>query len=79
MRTTIELKPAQRAELLRLAAKRGIKGFSSIIEDALDEYLLRESRKQHLILAALETRGAFSGKGGEEFESRASTLREKWR
>ena len=39
MRTTIELKPEHRARLLELAARRGEKGFSSVIAEAVDAYL----------------------------------------
>jgi hypothetical protein len=38
VRTTIELRPDHRARLLETAARRGDKGFSSLIADALDLY-----------------------------------------
>ncbi|MGK5084431.1 ribbon-helix-helix protein, CopG family [Bdellovibrionota bacterium FG-1] len=79
MRTTIELTKEQRAELLRLAAKRGLKGFSYIIQEALDEYLKQESQKLELIGAALGLKGAFQGKAAEEFEERTQELRSHWR
>jgi Arc/MetJ family transcription regulator len=79
MRTTIELTEEQRAELLRLAAKRGLKGFSHLVQEALDEYLRHESKKLHLIDAALGLKGAFQGKGADEFETRTQALRSDWR
>ncbi len=39
MRTTIELTDDHRAKLLALAAKRRLRGFSSLIREALDRYL----------------------------------------
>ena len=39
MRTTIELKDESRARLLDMAARRGEKGFSTIIGEAVDLYL----------------------------------------
>jgi predicted transcriptional regulator len=36
MRTTIELKPEHRARLLELAARRGQKGLSAVIQEAID-------------------------------------------
>src|SRR3989442_103222 len=39
MRTTIEMKPEHRAKLLELAARRGAKGFSQLVTEALDAYL----------------------------------------
>ena len=79
MRTTIELSEEQRSELLRLAAKRGLKGFSHLVQEALSEYLLHESRKLHLIDAALGLKGVFQGKAADEFEARTKTLRSDWR
>lgn len=79
MRTTIELTEEQRAELLRIAAKRGLKGFSHIVQEALNEYLQHESKKLHLIDAALSLKGAFQGSEAEEFEERTQAIRSNWR
>jgi metal-responsive CopG/Arc/MetJ family transcriptional regulator len=79
MRTTIELTENQRAELLRLAAKRGLKGFSHLVQEALDEYLQNESKKLGLIEAALGLKGVFKGKSSEEFEQRTLAIRSDWR
>jgi len=79
MRTTIELSEEQRSELLRLAAKRGLKGFSLLVQEALDEYLQSEAKKLHLIEAALEMKGSFQGKSGEDFLERAEKIRSSWR
>lgn len=79
MRTTIELTEEQRAELLRLAAKRGLKGFSPLVQEALNEYLAHESKKLHLIEAALGLKGAFQGRSAEKFEERTQALRSNWR
>lgn len=79
MRTTIELTEVQRSELLRIAAKRGLKGFSHLVQEALDDYLKNESRKLHLIDAALGLQGVFQGKAAEEFEERTRFLRSDWR
>ena len=79
MRTTIELSEEQRSELLRLAAKRGLKGFSPLVQEALDEYLQNEAKKLHLIEVALEMKGAFQGKAGEDFLESAKNIRSNWR
>ncbi|MGK5089291.1 hypothetical protein WDW86_17205 [Bdellovibrionota bacterium FG-2] len=79
MRTTIELTEEQRSELLRLAAKRGMKGFSQIVQEALHEYLQHEAKKLHLIDAALGLKGAFHGKMADEFEERTQEIRSNWR
>jgi hypothetical protein len=36
MRTTIEMKDEHRAALLEMAAQRGLKGFSVLVEDAVE-------------------------------------------
>ena len=54
MRTTIEIKPEHRAKLLALAARRGSKGFSELVAEALDVYLeLEFDRTAHRKGAAL--------------------------
>lgn len=50
MRTTVELKPEHRSALLAMAARRGQKGFSAVLEEAIENYLRgeadREKRRQ---------------------------------
>jgi Arc/MetJ family transcription regulator len=79
MRTTIELTDGQRAELLRLAAKRGIKGFSQLVQEALDEYLRQQGDREQAISAALTLKGCLKRKEADEFEQRGDSLRELWR
>ncbi len=79
MRTTIELSDEQRAELLRLAAKRGLKGFSHIVQEALDEYLRRQGGREQAIATALTLKGCLTGKAADDFEARVASLRESWR
>jgi len=40
MRTAIEMRPEHRARTLELAANRGEKGFSAVVAEALDFYLV---------------------------------------
>jgi hypothetical protein len=79
MRTTIDLTDEQRAELLRLAAKRGMKGFSLIIQEALEEYLKRQGGREEAIATALSLRGCLKGKAADDFEGRVKSIRELWR
>lgn len=79
MRTTIELTNEHRAELLRLSAKRGIKGFSQLVQEALDEYLERQGGREEAIATALTLKGCLKGKAADEFEARVESLRELWR
>jgi hypothetical protein len=79
MRTTIELTNEQRADLLKIAADRGIKGFSSIVQEALNEYLKRQINKKQAVETALSLQGCLKGKDADDFEKRTKSIRELWR
>lgn len=79
MRTTIELQDEHRARLLELAARRGEKGFSRLVAEALDEYLRREERQAEVRQTALAARGSLSDEEGEALRREAARLREHWR
>jgi hypothetical protein len=58
VRTSIELKPDHRARLADLAARKGARGFSSIIAEALDAYLGSEPRQTETVsITTLATTG----------------------
>ncbi len=79
MRTTVEIKDEYRAKLLELAARRGEKGFSSIIEEALRDYLDRDTRQEEVRGRALRLRGALSAKESDRLRSETGALRKSWR
>jgi hypothetical protein len=79
MRTTVEIKPEHRSALLALAARRGHKGFSIVLEEAIENYLRgdteRQKRKQELLSLA----GCLSDDEAAELRKTARSLRESWR
>jgi predicted transcriptional regulator len=79
MRTTIELKDESRARLLEMAARRGEKGFSSIIDEALDLYLSAAEAGEGRRRAALALRGRVGGRDADRLRTATSALRESWR
>ena len=79
MRTTIEMKPDHRAKLLELAASRGEKGFSSVVEEAIELLLTSEEGRKRDLQEALTVRGSLSRKEGEGLREHVSQLRESWR
>jgi predicted transcriptional regulator len=79
MRTTIELRDEHRARLLELAERRGEKGFSKLVAEALDEYLQREGSRGDVRERALAARGSLSEEAGEALRREAARLREHWR
>ena len=79
MRTTVEIDDSQRAELLKLAAQRGEKGFSSIVREALDIYIKQHRAKREVIAQALKLQGSFSDGEADALEASVRQLREKGR
>ncbi len=79
MRTTLEIKDEYRAKLLEIAARRGEKGFSGIVEEAVREYLDRESRQGDVRSRAVRLRGSLSPKESNRFRSETGELRKSWR
>jgi metal-responsive CopG/Arc/MetJ family transcriptional regulator len=79
MRTTVEMKPQHRSALLALAARRGEKGFSSVLAEAIEEYLDEERtrvlRRKELVSLA----GSLSAEEAKSLRSTATSLRENWR
>jgi predicted transcriptional regulator len=79
VRTTIELSHEHRERLLELAARRGEKGFSSIVEEALGRYFVREDRRREAVDRALAALGSFSPEEADRLEEEVERLRRSWR
>jgi hypothetical protein len=79
MRTTVEIDDSQRAELLKLAAQRGEKGFSAIVREALDLYLRQHRAKRDIVARALQLRGSLSDAEADALEASVRELRDRWR
>ena len=79
MRTTIEIRPDHRAKLLELAARRGEKGFSSVIAEAIDSYLAAKGETERLRKNALRLSGKISAGEADELLSKTRQVREFWR
>ena len=75
----MEISDSQRADLLKLAAQRGDKGFSRIVREALDVYLRQHRARRALVERALESEGSFSNAEADALERSVRALREKWR
>lgn len=79
MRTTIQLKPEHRARLLELAARRGEKGFSSVVAEAVESYLAGMAEKDRLRSRALRLRGSLRAAEAERLRRDVKAIRESWR
>jgi metal-responsive CopG/Arc/MetJ family transcriptional regulator len=79
MRTTIELPDEQRAKLLELAARRGEKGFSKFVQEAVAGYLADAAQDEGRIESALAVLGALGDEGADALEKSVRISRSHWR
>jgi metal-responsive CopG/Arc/MetJ family transcriptional regulator len=79
MRITVEIRDDLRARLLEIAARRGEKGFSKIVEEALESYLRRDGDGEAARSRALATRGVLTEDEADELENRTREIQERWR
>jgi hypothetical protein len=79
MRTTVEIRDDQRAKLLELAGRRGEKGFSHIVEEALDRYFAADEGKGERIRRALEAIGSLDAAAADRLAEDARRIRDTWR
>ena len=79
MRTTIELPDELRARLLAIAARRGEKGFSHLIEEAVERYLEKESRREELVREAIGAIGSLDDEQADRMRESVRRLTSAWR
>jgi predicted DNA-binding protein len=79
MRTTIEISDEHRARLLELAARRGEKGFSLLVREALEKYLEDVDAQEDRVRDALAVLGSLDEDAAKHMEAVAKDLRDRWR
>ena len=85
MRTTIELTDDQRAKLLALAAKRRLRGYAALIQEALERYLKEAPNGEQIKAGAAaartarKIRGAIPEAEAERMRRRIEELWKRWR
>jgi len=79
MRTTVEMKTEHRSALLGLAARRGEKGFSSVLAEAIEEYLRGERTREQRRKELLSLAGSLSQEEATDLRQATTALRESWR
>jgi metal-responsive CopG/Arc/MetJ family transcriptional regulator len=79
MRTTVELRDEHRAALLELAGRRGLKGFSDLVGEAIEAYLHDQARMNENVNRALRAQGALDQQEADDLRSRVSNVRTTWR
>jgi hypothetical protein len=79
MRTTIDMKPEHRVRILELAARRGEKGFSTVVAEALELYLADQRGRTHSIQKALALKGSMSETEASGLLAQTRKIRANWR
>ena len=80
MRTTIELTDRQRAALLKLAAERGEKGFSRLVQEAIEHYLESGRDRKERVERAVSRLGTLSRREADALRASVRRAREgPWR
>jgi hypothetical protein len=65
--------------LLELAARRGEKGFSRLVQEAVDRLLAEDDSRSVRVKAALDLEGAMSAKAADELAASVNSIRSNWR
>ena len=78
MRTTIEISDKSRTILLSLAAQRGLRGYSRILEEALDYYIEHRLKNAPEKLDILKMKGSWRGEETKKTKARLNEVRGNW-
>lgn len=73
MRTTIEIREEQRIALAAIAARRGLRGYSEVVQEAIDAYLAEVDGED--LDALLSLRGSITS---EEADALDRSIAEAW-
>jgi len=76
VRTTIEMKPEHRRALLSLASRRGLKGLSDVVGQAIDCYLSGEAERDKRRREFRALAGSLSQKEAEALRRTTRYLRQ---
>ena len=79
MRTTIEISDRHRSILLSMAAQKGLRGYSGLIQDALDYYIAHQIRAADIKRDILKMKGSWKTEETKKFRSRLMELRGNWK
>jgi len=78
MRTTVDIPDELRAQLLALAARRGLRGYSELVREAIAYYLEKELRREEGAKEVLKLAGSWSAEDAAAFRERVEELWKRW-
>jgi hypothetical protein len=73
------MKPEHRSALLALASRRGHKGFSGVLGEAIESFLQGETEREKRRKSLVSLAGSLSKNDGKELVRSTNELRESWR
>lgn len=79
MRTTIELSNDHRSSLHSLAARRGLRGYSKLIQEAVDLYIREMKAKEGNAKVLLKMRGTWNKDDAHAFSKKLREIRINWK
>ncbi|MFZ4579150.1 MAG: hypothetical protein ACOYOB_12205 [Myxococcota bacterium] len=79
MRTTVELKDEHRSALLELAGRRGLKGFSDLVGEAIEVYLQSQAHMNESLKRALRAQGSLNADEADDLRIGVAQVRSSWR
>jgi len=79
MRTTIELSNEHRSALHSLAAHRGVRGYSKLIQEAVDLYIKETATKEGGAKQLLRMRGTWNKEEARTFQKKLREIRKNWK
>ena len=79
MRTTIELSNDHRSSLHSLAARRGLRGYSKLIQEAVDLYIQGMTAKERNTEQLLKMRGTWNKEEARNFQNKLREIRRNWK
>ena len=79
MRTTIELSNDHRSSLHSLAARRGLRGYSKLIQEAVDLYIQEMTAKKVNAKHLLRMRGTWNKEDARKFQEKLRGIRRNWK
>lgn len=77
MRTTIEIRDEQRIALAAIAAKRGLRGYSEVVREAIDAYLAEAEGED--LDALLSLPGSLAPAQADALERRIAQAWSSWK
>ncbi len=79
MRTTIELSDDHRSALHSLAARRRLRGYSKLIQEAIDFYIKEKVKGGGSNKHLLKMKGTWSEEETKKFRKRLEEIRRNWK